>query len=430
MNKSLKNIELRSEDVKDILSHVPPWLIRWGSILFLMLIVLILALSWFIKYPDVITAEAYLTTENLPQKVYAKVTARIDTILIVNKQSIHKNDVLAILENTSNNQDVYLLKAVIDTITINQDKVFFPFENLPILFLGDIEPKFTQFENSYFQYIVNRDLQPFSNKTLANEIALTELKGRLKSLTEQKATSNSELDFKKKDLDRSKALFQKGIISKQDFENKEVEYLTALKNHQNMDVLASQVREALNTGKKASNDIHYDRTREETRLLKNVLQSYNQLKNAIKEWELKYVLKSNINGEVAFLNYWDANQTVSNGDLVFTLSPLDNQFYIAKLKTPKRNAGKVRIGQRVNLKLYDYPEYEFGVVRGEVKGISAISDTEGTYSVDVLIPKELKTSFGKQVEFKQEMKGEADIITEDLRLLERFFYQFRAVYDR
>ncbi|HEX9826493.1 MAG TPA: HlyD family efflux transporter periplasmic adaptor subunit [Flavobacteriaceae bacterium] len=430
MNTDLENMELRSEEVKDILSHVPPRLIRWGSLLFLVLIVLVLALSWFIKYPDVIKSEAYLTTENPPQKEYAKISARIDTLWVTDKQQIRKNEILAILENSANNQDVYLLKSIMDTLTMTQEHIFFPFESLPILLLGDIEPSFTQFENSYFQYIVNRELQPFSNETLANKIALTELNGRLKSLVQQKATSNAELALKKGDLERNKLLFQKGIISKQNFENKEVEYLTALKNHQNMDVMLSQVREALNTGKRASKTIDYDSTREETQLLKKVLQAYNQLKKTVREWELKYAFKSNINGEVAFLKYWDTNQTVASGDLVFTISPLDNDFYIAKLKTQKTNVGKVQIGQRVNLKLFDYTEYEFGVIRGTVEKISTISDTEGTYSVDVFVPKDLTTSFGKKVEFKQEMKGEADIITEDLRLLERFFYQFREIYKR
>jgi multidrug resistance efflux pump len=188
--------------------------------MFLFLIVLVLALSWFIKYPDLIHAEAYLTTENPPQKAYAKISARIDTIWVTDKQQVRKNEILAILENSANNQDVYVLKSIMDTLTMTQEHIFFPFESLPILLLGDIEPYFADFENSYFQYVVNRELQPFSNETLANKIALAELKDRLKNLEQQKATSNAELALKKKDLERNKLLFQKGIISKQNFENK------------------------------------------------------------------------------------------------------------------------------------------------------------------------------------------------------------------
>ena len=36
-----------------------------------------------------------------------------------------------------------------------------------------------------------------------------------------------------------------------------------------------------------------------------------------------------------------------------------------------------------------------------------------------LLPKGLETSYKKQIPFQQEMTGTADIITEDLRLIER-----------
>jgi len=42
----------------------------------------------------------------------------------------------------------------------------------------------------------------------------------------------------------------------------------------------------------------------------------------------------------------------------------------------------------------------------------------------------LQTSYKKQINFQQEMTGTADIITEDLRLLERLLYQFRDIFRR
>jgi hypothetical protein len=44
------------------------------------------------------------------------------------------------------------------------------------------------------------------------------------------------------------------------------------------------------------------------------------------------------------------------------------------------------------------------------------------------LPKGLESSYKKQIPFQQEMKGSADIVTEDLRLLERILYQFRDVF--
>jgi len=40
----------------------------------------------------------------------------------------------------------------------------------------------------------------------------------------------------------------------------------------------------------------------------------------------------------------------------------------------------------------------------------------------------LQTSYHKNIAFQQEMTGTADIVTEDLRLIERFLYQFRSVF--
>ena len=430
MSDQLEDIELRSEEVKDILTKVPHWLIRRGSVLFLLLIVLVLALSWFIKYPDIVTSEAILTTQIPPQKEYAKISGKIDAIQVQDKQNVQKNDVLAVLENAADQQDVYLLKSILDTLEMNRDKVFFPFEELPLLFLGDIESDFAQFENSYFQYVLNRELDPFSSEALANEISIAELRRRLQNLSSQQSLARNELNFKKKDLERNETLFSKGIISAQEYENKQLEYLNVQRDYRNTVNTVSQLRESLSNMDNTSKGADFNRKREETRLLKNVIQSYNQLRKSVKEWELKYVFKSNIEGTVSFLNYWNTNQTVNTGDLVFTVLPNTDSAYVAKLQTPSSNSGKIEVGQKVNISLYDYPEYEFGVIKGNVVSISSTSNTEGTYIVDVSIPSDLTTSFGKSIEFKQEMKGRADIITEDLRLLERLLYQFREVFKR
>lgn len=50
--------------------------------------------------------------------------------------------------------------------------------------------------------------------------------------------------------------------------------------------------------------------------------------------------------------------------------------------------------------------------------------------MDVSLPEELVTSYGEKIGFKQEMAGTADIVTEDLRLIERFFYQLKDIFKR
>ena len=73
---------IRSEAVQDILTRVPNWMIRWGNTVIFVLLVLFFILCWFIRYPDVISTEAKVTSLTPPQKEYAQTSGRIDTILV------------------------------------------------------------------------------------------------------------------------------------------------------------------------------------------------------------------------------------------------------------------------------------------------------------------------------------------------------------
>jgi multidrug resistance efflux pump len=430
MPNNIENIELRCEEVQEILSSVPSWMIRWGNLLILILIVMLLGISWFIKYPDIIPAEAMITTQIQPQKVYAKTTGTLIAVLVNDNDLVNKNQPLAIIENTANYIDVFKLKTVIDTIKINNRSFNFPIDNLPMLFLGDIESQFALFENSYIQYKLNSELQPFSNEALANTYSISELNRRLQSLLSQREINKTELEFKQKDLERNKTLYEKGIISTQDFENKQLEIAQARRNYKNFESSISQIRESISNAHKTSKGTEINRVKEEMVLLKNVIQSFNQLKKSIKDWENRYVLKSNIQGKVSFLNYWSVNQTVNQGDLVFTIIPSKNSSFVAKLKSPAQNSGKIKIGQQVNIKLENYPDTEFGTLHGTVNSISLIPNQDGLYLINVSLPTTLITSYNKTVVFKQEMRGSAEIITQDLRLIERFFYQFKSALNR
>src|SRR5690606_36429446 len=174
-NKNLENIELRSEEVQEILTKVPHWMIRWGNVLFLVLILMLFLISWFVKYPDIITSEATVTTQVPPQKEYAKITGKFDAILVSENELVHTKQPLAIIENTANYQDVFKLKSIMNTIKVNTRDFSFPIDSIPVLFLGDIESQYALFENSYIQYQLNKQLQPFTNEAIANSFSVSEL---------------------------------------------------------------------------------------------------------------------------------------------------------------------------------------------------------------------------------------------------------------
>jgi hypothetical protein len=49
-------INIRSDDVQEIISHIPHWLVRSGISLIFGIFAAVLIMSWFIQYPDTIKA--------------------------------------------------------------------------------------------------------------------------------------------------------------------------------------------------------------------------------------------------------------------------------------------------------------------------------------------------------------------------------------
>ncbi|MCF6348956.1 MAG: HlyD family secretion protein [Flavobacteriaceae bacterium] len=429
-NQNIEEIQLRSEEVQEILTFVPNWMIRWGNGLILVLIIGLLFISWFVKYPDTIAAEIIVTTSIPPQKIYAKSSGQLNAILVNDNDEVSKNKVLAILENSANYRDVLLLKNIIDTLTVNYTEFNFPLGQLPILFLGDVESDYALFERNYTEYKLNKELKPFSNESLANELSIAEARNRLRTLISQQSLNKKELALKKKDLERFEILYKKGVISAQEYDQKQLDYLQAQRSYRSIGSSISQLRETINNSQKNLRGTEIRKTQDQNKELKNVIQSYSQLKRSLKNWELNYAFQSSINGKVSFLSFWNENQTVNQGDLVFTIIPKGNNSFIGKIKAPAQNSGKIKIGQQVNIRLVNYPYTEFGMLEGTIKSISLVPDNDGFYLIDVKLPKKLITTYNKEIEFKQEMRGTVEIITEDLRLIERFFYQLKNVFNK
>ncbi|MDC1162275.1 HlyD family efflux transporter periplasmic adaptor subunit [Tenacibaculum sp.] len=426
MPQESQDIQIRSEEVQEILSYVPNWMIRWGNTLFFLLILMLLFISWFVKYPDVISTEVMVTTSFPPEKIYAKSSGQFEVFLADEEENIHENQILAIIENSASYKDVLLLKSIIDTIKYHEN-FSFPLNKIPPLVLGDITNSFSQFENDYTEYLLNNELSPYKPQTFANRMSIIEAKGRLQILLSQKQLNKKELAYKRKDLERSRIMFKKGVIASKEKEQKEIEFLQAERSYKSLNSSISQIKELIGNSKKNLEGTSIKQTQNDTRLQKKAIQSFLFLKKAVKDWEKMYALKSSISGKVSFLSYWSENQTVKTGDLIFTIIPLKNTSFIGKIKAPAANSGKIKIDQKVQIKLLNYPADEFGELNGKVKSISLIPTEKGNYLIDVELPQNLITTYNKKIAFRQEMKGSANIVTEDLRLIERFFYQLKNI---
>ena len=425
-----KEIELRSEEVQEILTRVPHWMIRWGNLVVLFILFSMMFGAYFIKYPDIVTTQVIITTQNPPEKLIARTSGRISNILVEDRSAVLPKTALAIIENTASYKDVFLLKSCLDTITVNANQFRFPIDQIFNLQLGEIQNAFTLFEKDYIAYDLNRNLQPYSIEKTAQNLETNQLKERLLLTQQQYQISKNELQLKKQELERFKKLYDKGVIATQEWESKNLDFLQSEKNVRNISSQLSQMRSSINDLNRNSGNTRINESKDNINLHRNVLQSFTQLKKAVNDWEIQYVLQSSIKGQVSFMQIWVENQTITSGDQVFIVVPIDSKNYIAKVKAPAQNSGKIKVNQDVNIRLANYPDREFGIVKGRIKSISLTPDKEGNLLIDVSLPHGIQTSYDKKIIFQQEMSGTADIVTEDLRLIERLQYQFRDIFRR
>lgn len=427
-NQQNSNIELRSESVQEVLSNPPSWIIRWGITVVFLSLLMVIAISIFVRYPDFITSQVVITTQNPTEKIEARTNGKLERVLVQNHETVTKGQVLAYLETSANYHDILELKNILDTFKAQYNQFNFPISKTRNLALGELETNYIQFEKAFTDYQLQLELQPYSIEKVAGNQTLSEIETRLKSLEIQKKIEKSKLDVEKSNFDRNQILFEQGVISENELEIKRLQYLQAQQSLQTIDLSISQLYENKANAQRGIKGANIGQKKDETTFYINVLQTFDDLKRNLRNWEQLYLLKSSIDGKVSFQQIWGENQFVKSGEVVFTIFPDDRTNLLGKLVVPAQNSGKIQANQKVLIKLDNYLFQQFGIVEGRVRNVSLSPDSEGNYYVEVALPNGLKTSYNKELVFDKEMRGSAEIVTEDLRLIERVFYQFRELF--
>ena len=101
------DLNIYSEEVRDVLAEPPKALFRWGNTILFTFILLLLLLAYLVKYPDVNSAPIVITTQIPPEKSIARSSGAIEKILEENGEFVNENTPLAIIENTANYKDVF-----------------------------------------------------------------------------------------------------------------------------------------------------------------------------------------------------------------------------------------------------------------------------------------------------------------------------------
>ncbi|MDH6252198.1 multidrug resistance efflux pump [Chryseobacterium sp. H1D6B] len=422
----LDNIELRSESVQDILTQPPHWMIRWGNSIIFIILLLILVMSYIIRYPEFIPAPIIVTSQNPPEKLEARTSSKIEKIFIKNHQDVKKDDILMVMQSTANYKDVLELKKLIDSTAPNQLYAF-PIHETSHFKLGELQGDYNSFAKAFQDEELFTRLRPYAPENLAASQSLSEYRVRITTLKQQKSLEQAKYDLTKKNYQRYQELFNQGVIASMELENEKIKYLQAQQNLENITISLSQMEESISNLNKTKSGTAINTEKDKINYSSQTLQLFEQLRKSLKQWEQNYLVISSTEGVASFQQFFGENQFIKTGDAILSILPKNKENIVGRMSVPAANSGKIATGEKVLIKLDNYRFQEYGIVEGRVQNISLSPDEKGNYYVDVILPKGLKTSYNKTLTFDKELRGNAEIVTQDLRLIERFFYQIRKL---
>ncbi len=222
-------IEFRSEQVQEIVSAIPSWLVRWGISLFFMILLLILFVSWLVHYPDLVSVPFRLTSDNVPKSVVVRSETRIIKVFVKENDLVEKDQILAFLESNANHNEVLKVADEIQIVTnlIENNTL----ERLPQIKLtnynnlGELQTSFQTFYKTYteFQAFLQNGFYVSQKTFLQNDLnALIKLQTNLQ---EQTFIQKQELQLAEKEFIIQQKLYEGKVIPISDYQKEESKFL-------------------------------------------------------------------------------------------------------------------------------------------------------------------------------------------------------------
>ncbi len=410
----------------------PAWILRWGITILISLILAFVLCCYFIRYPQTVTAYITLTSDYPPADLAAKASGIIDSVFVSNGEPVKKDQLLAMISNAADYRDIAFAE---DFISREGDGVPELSGNelveLQKLNLGNIQSDWISYLSACYNYsdYLRIDQNGKKRRLLAEQV--NGAKTYYGKLEKQRSTVVDALVFEKKSLERDSILHVKQAISDQEYETAQKSYASMRNSLAGFDAemtsaylnrlqLEQQILELGTQGKI-----------EENEYLRLISQARSRFQGSLALWKEQYAIIAPYDGVVSLQNVWNRGQHITTGEIIASVSATEGAAVKGRLKVPSLGFGKIEKGQTVNIKLSGFPYLEFGILRGKVEAISSVPElTESglLYTIDVSLPNGLESTYHKTFPFVQNMDGSAEIVTEDMRLIEQFVRPIRSLF--
>src|SRR4051812_37360638 len=106
--------EVSSEAVQELVTQQPGALLRWGNSIFLCILLLLIAASYFIQYPDIVEGTAKLESSDASKRIIAQIGGKLSSLKTKENDVVSAGAIIGFLESTANHEEVLHLLQSID----------------------------------------------------------------------------------------------------------------------------------------------------------------------------------------------------------------------------------------------------------------------------------------------------------------------------
>ncbi|WP_160069139.1 HlyD family secretion protein [Sphingobacterium bovisgrunnientis] len=412
---SIQEQDLHSEDLQEIIAKPPTWLMKRGISFILLTILMILSISVFIKYPEVVNTNLKFNTTNAPKVMLSKINGNLVNILVQEGAWVSQDQEIAYMESIADHKQVLSIVTHLKNLRTNKemkldlDKLGSPGE----LELGELQNSYQNFYLAYLNYQAVKDGGIFEKRKQLIYNELSNVNEQNERIQKSYELQQQELALAEQEFKRYKALADKKIISPLELQQKEAALLAKKQALPQIENNIISNRGNLLSKDKELSEINNQIFEEE----KKFVQSFNSFISEADNWKKKYVISSPSEGYLIYGDFLQVNQFVKSGDPLFYVNTAKDDYY-GEMLIPQSTSAKVREKQQVIIKVRSFPYQEYGYLKGEIDYISDIPLRDSVFLTKVTLIRTPKDSI---IKLKPGIQADAEIITEDKSIFYRIW---------
>lgn len=413
--KKQLDVEIHSEDLQEIITRPPSWLLAHGTTFILMTVLLIFGLSALIRYPEIVHTGVKFTTSEAPKVVVAQGNATLTKILVPDGAWVERNQEIAYLASTAEQDEVLGLLEQLKAIRTDAANPYSIAAVIPpnSLNLGELQGSYQAFYLAYLNYqaVSKEGIFEKRKKVLMDEVVnVHEQNSRIMESFELR---QQELALAEAEYEKFKALAEKKIISPLELQQKEAVLLAKRQTIPQMETSIISNRGNLLSRNREITEIENQMLEER----KKFVQAFNSFISDAENWRRQYVLTAPVGGKLVYGSFLQDNSYVKGGEELFYINP-NREDYYGEMLIPQANLSKVKVGQDVLVKVKSFPHQEYGYLKGKVAFISDIPIRDSVFRSRVDL---VRTDKDSLIRLKPGISADAEIITADLSIMKRIW---------